>query len=110
MRNRVTVFRTRLLSQVAAVAVLAGMGAGCSGDVTRFREPFFTGSTDNQRQIIGPEQPMPAPVASSEGVVSKSDLPPPAGVSPAHAAAAMPVEPAPAAPAIAQHGRYGWFP
>jgi murein DD-endopeptidase MepM/ murein hydrolase activator NlpD len=110
MRNRVTVFRARLLSQVAAVAVLAGMGAGCSGDVTRFREPFFTGSTDNQRRIIGSEQPMPAPVAGADGVVSKGDLPPPAGVSPAYAAAAAPMAPPPAQPVIAKNGSYGWSP
>jgi len=109
MRNRVTVFRARLLSQVAAVAVLAGMGAGCSGDVSRFREPFFTGSTDNQRQIIS-DQPMPAPVAVADGAVSKRDLPPPAGVSPAYAMAAAPVDPAPTSPVIARSGSYGWSP
>src|SRR5438034_176891 len=79
MCNRVSAFRARLLSQVAVAAVLAGMGAGCSGDVTRFKEPFFTGSTANQHEIIGSEQPMPAPVAQSDGAVAKSDLPPPAG-------------------------------
>src|SRR5260221_13247563 len=87
MRNRVSVFRARLLCQAAAAAVLAGMGAGCSGDVSRFREPFFTGSTANQHQIIGSEQPMPAPVASADGAVTKGgDLPPPAGAPPAYAA------------------------
>ncbi|MCB1487609.1 MAG: peptidoglycan DD-metalloendopeptidase family protein [Bauldia sp.] len=33
------------------MAVLAGLGAACSSDATR--EPFFTGSTANQRAIIG---------------------------------------------------------
>src|SRR5258707_1339097 len=88
MRTRVSVFRARLLCQAAAAAVLAGMGAGCSGDVSRFREPFFTGSTANQHAIIGSEQPMPAPIASADGAVTKGgDLPPPAGAPPAYAAA-----------------------
>ena len=79
MRNRVTANRTRILGQAAAIAVLAGMGAACSGDATRIREPFFTGSTPNQRDIIpgGPSQPMPPPPPA--GGVASSALPPPAG-------------------------------
>ena len=88
MRNRVIVFRARLLSQAAVAAILAGTVAGCSGDVSRFREPFFTGSTANQREIISSEQPMPAPVAGADGAVTKGDLPPPAGAAPVYRAAA----------------------
>ena len=79
MRNRVTANRTRILGQAAAIAVLAGMGAACSGDATRIREPFFTGSTPNQRDIIagGTSQPMP-PALPAGGVASWA-LPPPAG-------------------------------
>jgi murein DD-endopeptidase MepM/ murein hydrolase activator NlpD len=55
------------------------MGAACSGDATRIREPFFTGSTPNQRDIIGSaSQPMPPPLPA--GAVASSALPPPAGV------------------------------
>jgi len=78
MRNRVWATRSRILGQAAAIAVLAGMGAACSGDATRIREPFFTGSTPNQRDIIGgASQPMPA--ALPPGSVASSTLPPPAG-------------------------------
>lgn len=68
--------------------MLAGMTAACSGS-KRLSEPFFTGSTDNQRQIIGQAgqsdyQPMP-PVASN--AVSRSDLPPPPDYGPSYASA-----------------------
>lgn len=79
MRNPVSAFGSRALGQVALVVVIAGMGAACSNS-KRLSEPFFTGSTDNQRQIIGQSgtsdyQPMPAPVTGDS--VSRSDLPPP---------------------------------
>ena len=66
MRNRVAARRGRILTQASAVAVLAGLGAACSADATRVREPFFTGSTPNQQSIIGGGQavagaPLPAP-------------------------------------------------
>ena len=78
MRNRVSATRSRILGQAAAIAIFAGMSAACSGDATRVREPFFTGSTDNQRAIIGGAgQPMPAPLPP--GGVASSSLPPPAG-------------------------------
>ena len=38
--------------QVGALALLAGLGAGCSADSMRLDEPVFTGSTPNQQQII----------------------------------------------------------
>ena len=78
MRNRVSATRSRILGQAAVIAVLAGMGAACSGDAMRVREPFFTGSTANQREIIGGAgQPMPAPLPA--GGVASSSLPPPVG-------------------------------
>lgn len=67
MCNRVSAFRTRFLGQAAAVAVLAGLGAACSSDATRVREPFFTGSTANQRDIIG---------GTGNTQVAQSPLPP----------------------------------
>lgn len=88
----VSAFRSRFVYQAAAVVLLAGMSAACSS--ARLSEPFFTGSTDNQRQIIGNGsgrsvasagsnanagyQPMPPAVNSAS--VSRSDLlPPPPG-------------------------------
>ncbi|MCB1495340.1 MAG: peptidoglycan DD-metalloendopeptidase family protein [Bauldia sp.] len=50
------------------MAVLAGLGAACSSDAAR--EPFFTGSTANQRAIIG---------GSGNTAVAQSALPPAQG-------------------------------
>src|SRR5260221_619574 len=96
MRNQVSAFKARLLCQAAAVALLAGMGASCSATDPGFHEPFITGSTANQREILtGDSQPMPAPV-SDEAAVSSTDLAAPTDVSPT----------VPAATASA--GSYGW--
>lgn len=87
MCRNVSSFRSRTLSQVAVIALLSGLTAACSADGSRYGS-IFTGSTANQRQIIGGTQPMPAPVdygASNSDVVavpppsravSRSDLPP----------------------------------
>ena len=77
MRNRVFACRSGLLGRVAVVAIAAATVAGCS-EASRFGTPLFTGSTKNQRAIIGNDQPMP-PVVSN-GAISRSDLPPPGGV------------------------------
>ena len=79
MRSPESAFRSRALGQVALVVLLAGATAACSGS-KRLSEPFFTGSTDNQRQIINQNasadyQPMPAPINSA--AVTSSALPPP---------------------------------
>jgi murein DD-endopeptidase MepM/ murein hydrolase activator NlpD len=84
MCRNVSSFRSRTLSQVAFVALLAGLTAACSSDGSRYGS-IFTGSTANQKQIIGGDQPMPAPVDYSNDVVAtpppsrsvaRSDLPP----------------------------------
>lgn len=72
MRNRVAARQGRILAQASAVAVLAGLGAACSSDATRVREPFFTGSTPNQQAIIGGSQ-------AATPVVANAALPPPPG-------------------------------
>jgi murein DD-endopeptidase MepM/ murein hydrolase activator NlpD len=72
MRNRVAALRGRILARASAVAVLAGLGAACSADATRVREPFFTGSTPNQQAIIGGDQ-------AATPVVAGAPLPPPPG-------------------------------
>jgi murein DD-endopeptidase MepM/ murein hydrolase activator NlpD len=89
MRSQVLAFRSRALGQVALVTLLAGMTAACSGS-QRLSEPFFTGSTQNQREIIGQSssdggyQAMP-PVTSN--AVSRNDLPPPTNYGSAYASA-----------------------
>jgi murein DD-endopeptidase MepM/ murein hydrolase activator NlpD len=70
MRNRVAARRGRILAQASAVAILAGLGAACSADATRVREPFFTGSTPNQQAILGGGQ-------AAMPVVAGAPLPPP---------------------------------
>jgi len=63
------------------------MSASCSNSL-RLKEPFFTGSTENQKEIIGQGdtgyQPMPAVAGNND--VSRSDLPPPPATSYASAA------------------------
>ena len=80
MRNQVAVYGSRFLGQTALVVVLAATAAGCS-ESSRFGKPLFTGSTQNQREIIGGTggdiQSMPSAVTSSS--ISRSDLPPPGG-------------------------------
>ncbi len=78
MRNRDTAFRYRVFGHAAFVVVAAGMAASCS-NATRFQEPFFTGSTENQRQIIGEAdaQPMPAAIPPGQAAITRTELPPP---------------------------------
>jgi murein DD-endopeptidase MepM/ murein hydrolase activator NlpD len=91
--------RIRLGTQLGLVALFAGMTAACSG--IPFREPMFTGSTANQRQIIS-GQPAPAPAAGVQvASVQANDLPPPPGA-PASTYAAAPPPPAPYTPPPAQ--------
>ena len=98
MRNRDNAFRYRVLGHAAFVVAAAGLAASCS-NATRFQEPFFTGSTENQREIIGQAdpvaQPMPAAIPSGSAAVTRAELPPPPAV--------------PASTAIAANtGDYGW--
>lgn len=74
MRNRVATRRGRILTQASAVAVLAGLGAACSADATRVREPFFTGSTPNQQSIIGGQAVAGAPLPAPPGTPGAIDL------------------------------------
>ena len=96
MRNRDSAFRYRVLGHAAFVVVAAGLAASCS-NATRFQEPFFTGSTENQREIIGEAdaQPMPAAIPPGSAAITRADLPPPPSRSGQHAIAA-------------NSGDYGW--
>lgn len=60
--------RSRNVSRVALIALATASFAGCSSDVGRFSEdPIYTGSTPNQRAILGSNNygGGPAPSASS---------------------------------------------
>ena len=109
MRKRIVESRVRLLSQVAVAAVLAGTAAGCSAGATRFHDPLFTGSTANQRDIISSGHPAGPAVASNDGGVAHSDLPPPAGAAASYAPISA-AAPAPVQPVVAHGGSYGWSP
>ncbi len=68
--SNIAICRTsRFLAQVAAVAVLAGFSAGCSGDVSRFGNVFA--ETDNQDQIIGRADPMPTGSINSQATYAQ---------------------------------------
>ncbi len=99
MRNRDSALRYRALRSAAFVIAAAGLAASCS-NATRFQEPFFTGSTENQREIIGQadNQPMPAAIPQPSTAVSRAALPPPP------AAATPPAT----RTAFADTGNYGW--
>jgi len=66
-------------TRISALALLAGLGAGCSADAVRLTEPIYTGSTPNQRQMIASQQApsyQPTQMASG-GNVQSQQLPPP---------------------------------
>ncbi|HUG62324.1 MAG TPA: LysM peptidoglycan-binding domain-containing protein, partial [Methylomirabilota bacterium] len=68
--------KARLFGQVAAVALIAGLSAGCSADVDRFGNLFQ--ATDNRAQIVPSDTVVtgsvaPAPTTS----VTSGALPPP---------------------------------
>lgn len=65
---------SRLLGQVAALAVIAGATAGCSSDVTRFGD-FFS-ETDNQSTIVASHRMAPDPVVTGSISPSPSYRPP----------------------------------
>src|SRR5690606_17206642 len=50
----------RKLARGAAIALVGGLAAGCSSDVTRFQDSIFTGSTSRSPQVAsGASQPYP---------------------------------------------------
>lgn len=69
MSNLAICRTSRFLAQVAAVAVLAGLSAGCSSDVSRFGNLF--GETSNQDQIIGRADPMPTGSINSQATYAQ---------------------------------------
>jgi len=111
----VSAFRSRLLGQAALVVVLAGMSASCSNSLRLGEGPEFTGSTENQREILGYNsvdgqqgsgggnayQPAPAP----SNAVTSSNLPPPP--SSTYASAEPEPQPAPAPAPLADAAPMG---
>src|SRR5438132_1379834 len=90
MSMSLTAFGSRILS-VATVAALSGVAASCS----LAEKQLFTGSTPNQREIIGTAAPSDQPLPAPTTTVTRADLPPPPGTVAASATApATPVVPA----------------
>jgi len=83
MKKRMRTLRGDLLGKVATVSLVAACLAGCSSAVERFGEPpFYTGNTDNQRQILSNGQPQPTyqdiargPGGTPAGLPSSSSAP-----------------------------------
>jgi murein DD-endopeptidase MepM/ murein hydrolase activator NlpD len=62
MRNLVEPSRSRALSRVAVLALIAAGAAGCSSDVSRFNEsPFAARKAPQPSEVTGSVQPAPAP-------------------------------------------------
>lgn len=112
-------FRSRLLGQSALIILLAGMSASCSNSLRLGEGPEFTGSTQNQREILGSNSSdapgirgsqdayQPAPVASN--AVTGSDIPPPPANSYASADPQPSYQPAyTPPPAAAPGGSFVW--
>lgn len=49
--------RAVLLSRVASLALLSGLAAGCSADVSRFSEPIFSSSSSSQDTTVARSEP-----------------------------------------------------
>ena len=68
----------RLLTHGAAVVVLGALSAGCSSSAMRFEgltDGLFTGSTENQRQIIRKSESQPFPGdAPVNGITQRSPI------------------------------------
>ena len=110
----------RLLGQLSAVALVAGLGAGCSSNVFDVGDPAFTGSTANQQSIISAQAGAYSPAAPSayapaapygtaqSSGIRREALPPPPGAAPAYPVAnAYPAGPAAyAAPVGGAPGTY----
>lgn len=99
MRKTVLHHTSERLLRHSAIILLAGLVAGCSGDMTRFTDGLTTGSTNNQRSIIqsqnqsyqqnggaGQYPAVPAAQSVASGSVQRNELPPVASAAPMGAA------------------------
>lgn len=70
MKKRMRTLRGDLLGKAATVSLVAVFLAGCSSAVERFGEPpYYTGNTENQREILNgaPQQPTYQDIANGPG-------------------------------------------
>jgi murein DD-endopeptidase MepM/ murein hydrolase activator NlpD len=81
----------KLCGRLSLLALLAAATSACS-NFNSLRSPAFTGSTNNQKDIIAP-QPM-AYAGMQTAAIQGADLPPPSGaMTPAYASPAQPYTP-----------------
>lgn len=99
MRKTILHHTSERLLRHSAVILLAGLVAGCSGDMTRFTDGLTTGSTNNQRAVMqsqnqsyqqnnnaGNYPVAPATQRIASGNVQRNDLPPVGAAAPMAAA------------------------
>lgn len=70
MKKRMRTLRGDLLGKAATISLIAVSLAGCSSAVERFGEPpYYTGNTENQREILNgaPKQPTYQDIANGPG-------------------------------------------
>lgn len=83
MKKRMRTLRRDLMGKVATISMVAVFLAGCSSAVERFGEPpYYTGNTQNQREILNgaPKQPtyqdiVNGPGGTAAGLPSASSQP-----------------------------------
>ena len=91
MRNRALSLKYGPLKSVLIVTLLAGFNAACSNSGGNSGS-LYTGSTENQRSIIGGGlgQPMPPALPGGDGTVTQAPLPPPPTMTGANTVGAVP--------------------
>lgn len=100
MRKTVLHHTSERLLRHSAVILLAGLVAGCSGDMTRFTDGLTTGSTNNQRSVMQSQNQssqqnnvadnypvMPAAQRVASGNVQRNELPPVGAAAPMNSGA-----------------------
>ncbi len=112
-----SIIRTHFLTRTAQIVFVAALTAGCSAGTERFGDQFYTGSTQNQKELLGQGTGQPsfndvlagpsaAAVSGAPVAVNRANLPPVADARAAGAPIATgsinaPVNSAPKAPSIA---------
>jgi len=107
MTKRMRTLRGDMMGKVATVALVAAALAGCSSATERFGSaPYYTGNTQNQREILNGPTPQPTYQDIARGPGGTSAGLPPASSAPVTTTASVPAAtpriqsaPLPAAPA-----------
>lgn len=81
MRSPISRYRLRCLTQAATIALLAGVGAGCSSDFTRFDRDLYSALPRSANQQANPQNPYPGvdPTTTASVNGNASGVPTPLG-------------------------------